>query len=60
MFSLSCKDMGQDCPFVAEGATKEEVMQTLGQHAKEVHNMTDADMTPEMMQKADAATKEEV
>ncbi len=58
MFTLACKDMGQDCPFVAEGATKEEVMQKLGAHAKEVHGLTDADMTPEMMQKAEAMTKE--
>lgn len=59
MMTLACKDMGQECPFVAEGMTKEEVMQNLGAHAKEAHNMTDADMTPELMQKAEAAIKED-
>jgi len=57
MMTLACKDMGKDCPFVAQGETKEEVLQKLGAHAKEAHGMTDADMTPEMMQKAESLIK---
>lgn len=59
MMSISCVDMGMpDCPFVAEGATEDEVMAKMKEHAMSAHNMTEADlMAPEAMQKAKAAMK---
>lgn len=39
MFSLSCKDQGIDCPFVAEGETKEEAMKKSMGHQVEVHGL---------------------
>ncbi len=60
MFKLACRDLGQECDFVADGATKEEVMGKLMEHGKSMHAMTDEAMTPEMTQKAEAAVKEEV
>jgi len=47
-----------DCDHVITGETEDEVMRKAGEHAKEVHGMTDADMTPEMMGKVRAAIKD--
>ena len=58
MKSISCRDMGTDCDFVATGMTEDEVMKQVGEHGKQVHAMTDADFTPEMMAKAKAAMKD--
>ncbi len=39
-FTLACKDFGVDCLYVARGETKEEVIQKVSKHAKEVHGFT--------------------
>lgn len=39
MFTLSCKDMGVDCPFVAEDETKEGALKKSMGHAVEKHGM---------------------
>lgn len=49
---LSCKDMGVDCPYVAEGATQEEAMKASMAHAVEMHGMN-----PEELKKMDAWQK---
>lgn len=59
MMSLACKDMGNmDCEYVAQGETKEEVMKMAMDHAMSAHGMTEADMTPEMQEKAMSMVKE--
>lgn len=59
MKSVSCKDVGvMDCDHVITGETEDEVMQKAAAHAKEVHGMSDADMTPEMVAKVRAAIKD--
>ena len=58
MYTLACKDMGVDCPFVAEGATKEEVLKVSADHAMAEHGMTAESMTDEMKAKADSMVKE--
>jgi len=58
MKQLACRDLGLDCDFVATGETEDEVMQKGGEHGKEVHGYTDADFTPEFMEKAKSAIKE--
>ncbi len=40
-YTLSCKDAGVDCPYVAEGETEEKVLQAGIKHVKEVHGYTD-------------------
>jgi predicted small metal-binding protein len=58
MMSVACKDMGQDCDFVATGATAEEVGAALSEHGMAAHGMTEADMnSPENMAKMEAAMK---
>ena len=39
--SLSCKDVGADCDFVACGKTEGEIFEKVKQHAKDVHNMSE-------------------
>lgn len=41
-----------DCDFVAQGETADEVMQKGVEHAMAAHGMTEADMTPELKEKA--------
>lgn len=43
-FELACKDLGQDCDFVAKGQTMDELMAQGAEHGKTVHHMTDAQM----------------
>ena len=63
MYSLSCKDMGgSDCDFVVTGATADEVVKAMGEHAMQAHpdkvkEMSEG-MTPEQMaEKMKAAVK---
>lgn len=39
MFSVSCKDLGKDDGFTAEGMTREEVKSKLMAHAMDKHKM---------------------
>lgn len=49
MEKFACKNLGLDCDFVAEGATKEEVMKMAMEHGNVVHADMMKDMTPEQM-----------
>ncbi|QNI32188.1 DUF1059 domain-containing protein [Alloacidobacterium dinghuense] len=50
---LTCRDVGVDCDFVAQGASAEEVMEKAAQHARKDHGFTD--IPPELMEKVKAA-----
>lgn len=54
MKELKCRDMGMDCDHVVHGETEEEVMEAAKQHGMEAHGMSEADMTPEMVEKMKA------
>ena len=41
--SLSCKDVGTNCSFVAKAETEAELLKKVAQHAKEAHGMTNID-----------------
>jgi predicted small metal-binding protein len=49
MEKFACKNLGMDCDFVAEGATKEEVMKMAMEHGNVVHADMMKDMAPEQM-----------
>jgi predicted small metal-binding protein len=49
MEKFACKNLGLDCDFVAEAATKEEVMKMAMEHGSVVHADMMKDMTPEQM-----------
>ena len=58
-FSLACRDVGVDCSYVARGETMEQLMADGGNHAKNVHGYTDAQInSPEMAAKVKAAVKQ--
>lgn len=52
MYHFACKDMGYDCPFTADSETKENLMMKVAEHGMSAHNLTEADMTQEMKEKA--------
>jgi predicted small metal-binding protein len=39
VYVISCRDVGVDCDFKAQGASAEEVMQQCADHAIREHNM---------------------
>lgn len=49
MEKFACKNLGMDCDFVAEGATKEEVMKMAMEHGGVVHADMMKGMTEEQM-----------
>lgn len=58
-YTLACRDLGSDCPYVARGETMEELFADAAKHGKEVHGMTDEQLKdPEMMEKMKAVIKE--
>ena len=53
---MSCRDVGPDCDFVANGETDEEIMQQVAEHARTVHGI---DQVPqELAEKAKAAIRD--
>ena len=56
---LRCKHIGPDanCQFVAQGATNEEILQQVAEHAKRVHGITE--VSPELIQSALANIQDE-
>ena len=59
---ILCKDLDPNstCPFVARGENMEEVKAVLTEHAKTVHNYTDAQMNdPKMVEAIKNAVKQE-
>ena len=55
--TVSCKDVGADCNFVAKGASEEDVMRQVADHARTDHNMSE--IPAEMADKVRAAIRDE-
>ncbi len=53
---MSCRDVGPDCDFVAEGETEEEVMAQVAEHARTEHGFEE--VPPELAEKAKAAIRD--
>ncbi|MCD6038319.1 MAG: hypothetical protein K0S67_2209 [Nitrososphaeraceae archaeon] len=52
MLTVSCREVGVDCDYVAKGETEEEIMKNAGEHAVKDHGYKEEDiMTPEMKEK---------
>ena len=54
--TMSCRDVGPDCDFVARGETEEEIMGQVAEHAR-THGMEE--VSPEVAEKVRAAIKDE-
>jgi predicted small metal-binding protein len=55
--TMSCRDVGSDCDFVARGETEEELMGQVAAHAREQHGIDE--VPPEMAEKVRAAIRDE-
>lgn len=55
--TVSCRDVGADCDFVARGNSEEEIMQTLSEHARTDHHMSE--IPAELANRARAAIHDE-
>jgi predicted small metal-binding protein len=50
MLTVSCKEVGCDCDYVAKGETEEDLMKDAGQHAVKDHGYKEGDrMKPELV-----------
>ena len=55
--TMSCRDVGPECDFVARGETEEEVMGQVAEHARDAHGLDE--VPPELAEKARAAIRDE-
>jgi predicted small metal-binding protein len=55
--TISCRDVGMDCDFVAKGETTEDIMQQAAEHARTAYNMTE--IPPEVADKVRGAIRDE-
>ena len=55
--TMSCRDVGPDCDFVARGESEEEIMGQVAAHARDAHGLDE--VPPELAEKAKAAIKDE-
>lgn len=55
--TISCRDLGVACDFVARGATVETVLQACAAHGKDAHGMVE--LSPELAEKVQAAIRDE-
>jgi predicted small metal-binding protein len=39
--TVSCRDVGSECDFVAKGNNEEEIMSQVTEHARKEHNMSE-------------------
>ena len=54
-YTFKCADIGMDCGFSTEAASKEKLMPLIAEHAKSKHGM--AEISPDVMQKVNGAIK---
>jgi len=55
--TLSCRDAGVDCDFVARGETEEQIFAQCAKHGKEAHGMNE--IPPDLVQKMRGLIREE-
>jgi len=59
VFTLACKDAGEDCSYVAQGETTDEVLTDAAKHIKDVHGYTDEQLEdPALMETMKALVKQ--
>ena len=55
--TVSCREVGVDCDFVAKGNTEQEVLQQCAEHARKEHGMTE--LPADLAQKVRGAIRDE-
>jgi predicted small metal-binding protein len=54
---MNCRDVGEDCDFVARGESDDEVMGQVAEHARSAHGMEE--VPPELAEKAKDAIRDD-
>ncbi len=54
---VKCRDAGLDCDFEARGATEDEILKQVAEHAKNDHGI--AEVPPDVRAKVKAAIRDE-
>ncbi len=55
--TYTCRDVGVDCDWKTSGATEDEVMESIGEHAAQVHPTIE--LTPELLAAVRGVIKDE-
>ena len=55
--TITCRDVGVDCDFVARGETEQQVLEKCAEHARTAHGMNE--LPPELAAKVRAALRDE-
>jgi predicted small metal-binding protein len=55
--TVSCRDVGMDCDFVARGETEQDILQQCSEHARKDHGMTE--IPAEVVDKVRGAIRDE-
>jgi len=55
--TVSCREVGVDCDFVAKGETEQEVLQECAEHARKEHGMTE--LPADLAEKVRGAIRDE-
>jgi len=55
--TVSCREVGIDCDFVAKGETEQEVLQECAEHARKEHGMTE--LPADLAEKVRGAIRDE-
>jgi predicted small metal-binding protein len=55
--TVSCRDVGMDCDFVAKGETEQDILQQCAEHARKDHGMTE--IPPEVAEKLRGSIRDE-
>jgi predicted small metal-binding protein len=55
--TISCRDVGVDCDFIATGETEQEILEQCAEHARTAHGMTE--LPPDLAMKVRGAIKNE-
>jgi predicted small metal-binding protein len=55
--TVSCRDVGMDCDFVAKGETEQDILQQAAEHARTAHNMNE--IPAEVVDKVRGAIRDE-
>jgi predicted small metal-binding protein len=53
--TISCRDVGVDCDFIAKGETEQEILEQCAEHARTAHGMTE--LPPDLAMKVRGAIK---
>ncbi len=53
--TISCRDVGVDCDFIARGETEQEILEQCAEHARTAHGMTE--LPPDLAMKVRGAIK---